>query len=44
LSGWPSVTDSEVNKKFRKASLKTILLLDSLRFSGGYELGESLSS
>src|SRR5438270_11291559 len=24
LSGWPSVTDSEVNKKFRKASLKTI--------------------
>src|SRR2546430_6261038 len=24
LSGWPSVTDSDVNKKFRKASLKRI--------------------
>src|SRR5215467_2537728 len=24
LSGWPSVTDSEVNKKFRNPSLKTI--------------------
>src|SRR5712692_1296155 len=28
LSGWPSVTDSDVNKKLRKASLKLILLRD----------------
>src|SRR5207247_10477161 len=28
LSGWPSVTDSDVNKKLRKASLKRILLRD----------------
>src|SRR6266478_5738301 len=26
LSGWPSVTDSDVNRKLRKASLKLILL------------------
>src|SRR4029077_11104084 len=28
LSGWPSVTDSDVNRKLRKASLKLILLRD----------------
>src|SRR5260370_10677024 len=28
LSGWPTVTDSDVNRKLRKASLKLILLRD----------------
>src|SRR5467141_2470759 len=28
LSGWPSVTDSDVKRKLRKASLKLILLRD----------------
>src|SRR5216684_3322290 len=28
LSGWPSVTDSDVNRKLRKTSLKLILLRD----------------
>src|SRR5205807_1587885 len=28
LSGWPSVTDSDVNRKLRNASLKLILLCD----------------